>query len=163
MTFESEPGLGTTFHLFLPASTRTADKGQSLAAPTHRGEGTILVMDDEHFLRELVGFMLQSMGYAVVMASNGEEALRLCEQAEREGSDMRAAILDLTIHGGMGGRETARIMHERYPYLPIFASSGYSEDPVMSSPADFGFAGSIRKPFMKDELTQLLESCLHRS
>lgn len=157
ISFVSEPGRGTTFRILLPASSEeTGREGPSPARP-HEGTGTILVMDDEDFIREVVSVMLHDMGYAVLTARNGEETLAMCEDVKDRGEDFRAAILDLTVRSGMGGKETARLMRERYPRLPIFASSGYSDDPVMSTPEEYGFSDSIKKPYRIHDLADLLK------
>ena len=67
-----------------------------------------------------------------------------------------AVILDLTVPGGMGGQEAARIIRQRDPALPLFVSSGYAEDPVIAEPGRYGFTGSLRKPFSVAELAKLL-------
>ena len=153
---ESEPGKGSVFHVLLPASHKETASGDSRSAQTHKGNGAILVMDDEEFMREIIGTMLKEMGYAVLEARNGEEALRLCVDAHKKGTAISAAVLDLTIPGGMGGKETIVEMRKICPDMPVFASSGFSEDPVMSNPADYGFTASIRKPYRKDELAEVL-------
>jgi nitrogen-specific signal transduction histidine kinase/CheY-like chemotaxis protein len=150
------------FHVLLPASQKAADQGLALFAQEHKGNGTVLVMDDEDFMREIIGMMLKEMGYAVLEARNGEEALRLCVDAHKKTMGFGAAVLDLTIPGGMGGKETIVEMRKICPDMPVFASSGFSEDPVMSNPADYGFTASIRKPYRKDELADLLERYLKR-
>ena len=86
------------------------------------------------------------MGYSVIEAKDGEEALGLCGDAAIDGTTIAGAILDLTIPGGMCGKETIVHLRKRYPNLPVFASSGYSEDPVMERPLEYGFTDSIRKP-----------------
>ena len=99
------------------------------------------------FLREILGDILSRLGCCPLTAATGEEAIRLYKQA---------AILDLTVPGGMGGKETVKLLHECDPSLPVFVSSGYSEDPVMSSPKDYEFAGSISKPFRLHEICDTL-------
>jgi PAS domain S-box-containing protein len=157
ISFVSEPGIGTTFRLLLPASTEeTGREGPSPAKP-HEGTGAILVMDDEDFIRDIVSVMLHDMGYTVITARNGEEALARCEDLMGRGEELRAAILDLTVRRGMGGKETALAMRERYPHLTVFASSGYSDDPVMSAPEEYAFSDSITKPYRMHDLADLLQ------
>jgi CheY-like chemotaxis protein len=67
-----------------------------------------------------------------------------------------AAFLDLTIRGGMGGRETAQALRAAGFSAPMFATSGYSEDPVMANPTSFGFAASLGKPFSLQELAAFM-------
>lgn len=157
---ESIPGKGTTFHIFLPASKKEKINQFSHSVVRHKGHGTILVMDDEDFMREIVGRMLATMGYTIIEAKDGNEAIQLCEETLRQGKTIRAAFFDLTIPGGMGGKETILKFREHYSSIPVFASSGYSQDPAMARPAEFGFTDSIRKPFKKVELAELMNKHL---
>ena len=125
-------GKGTTFHIYLPVSKEPSGQERPKADKTHRGTGTILVLDDDNFLREILGEMLGSMGYTVLEARTGDEVLRICDSRP----DLRAAILDLTIRGGMGGQETLSRLKPWYPVLPVFAVSGYYENPVMAEPSE---------------------------
>lgn len=153
---ESVLGKGTTFKIFLPASKQKSVQTLSPSAVHHIGHGRILVMDDEAFIREIIGELLVLMGYTVIEAKDGEEALQKCEEALELGELIDCAILDITIPGGMGGKETIVKMRKKYPDMIIFASSGYSENPVMSKPTEYGFSGSIRKPYSPDELAETL-------
>jgi PAS domain S-box-containing protein len=153
---ESKPGRGTTFRLFLPASQAKKISGSSRAPVEHRGAGTVLVMDDEEFIREIVGGMLENMGYDVVCAKDGPEAVTLFTEAERSGTPFAASILDMTIPGGIGGKEVAASLRAINPSSIIIASSGYSEDPVISNPIEHGFTDRIIKPYRKDELVDLM-------
>jgi len=153
---ESVPGKGSTFNIFLPASQTGSLQDISQPASEHKGKGSILIMDDEDFMREIVVDMLHAMGYSSIVARSGEEALALCAEAVKKGLDVRAAFFDLTIPGGMGGKEAICPFREKFPGIPVFAASGFSEDPVMARPTDFDFTDSIRKPFKKNELAEML-------
>jgi PAS domain S-box-containing protein len=159
---ESEPGKGSVFHLYLPASTKEAAGPNSPYTFTHTGSGTILVMDDELYIREVVGMMLKRMGYTIIEAKDGAEALQCIAQAKQSNQPIDAAIFDLTIPGGLGGKEAVIELRKSNTYLLVFASSGFSEDPVMAKPAEFGFSGSIRKPYRKEDLGRLLEKYLRK-
>jgi CheY-like chemotaxis protein len=117
-------------------------------------------MDDEDFMREILIETLETLGYRAVPARDGERALRLLMEEENHGTAVRAAILDLTVRDGMGGKETAVSMKEAFPGLPIIAVSGYSEDPVMASPEAYGFAASLRKPYSEGDIARTLWKCL---
>jgi len=149
---ESREGQGTTFHLLLPASVEKARTDSPPQTAVHRGGGTVLVMDDEGFYRDILKAMLQDMGYEVVEAGNGDEALTV-GRSER---DLNAALLDLTIRGGRGGRDTVAALQSLRPGLPIFAISGFSEDPILARPHDFGFTDCLAKPFLKEDLNALM-------
>jgi two-component system, cell cycle sensor histidine kinase and response regulator CckA len=160
---ESAPGKGSVFHIFLPASHGGAVQDISQSPSCHEGKGRILVMDDEDFMREIVGEMLTSMGYSIIEARNGEEALRFSVDAEKQGNLISGALFDLTIPGGVGGREAIVEFRKEFPDMPVFASSGFSDDPVMARPAEFGFTDSIRKPFKKGDLAEMLNKHLKLS
>jgi PAS domain S-box-containing protein len=153
---ESDVGKGSTFHVILPASQRDVVPVEASPAVGHSGKGAMLVMDDEEFILEILNDWLVSMGYSVIRAHNGEEALEVLKSKQKDADPVMGVILDLTIPGGRGGRETISEIRKRYPDLVVFASSGYSDDPVMSKPADYGFTGSIKKPYRLDDLAGLL-------
>jgi PAS domain S-box-containing protein len=156
---ESSPGKGSVFRIYLPASNGTVaeDPSQSAAEPK-RGYGTVLVMDDEDFIREIFGKMLVSMGFGFIEAKDGDEALRILSEIAGRGESMAAVILDLTVPGGRGGKETIGEIKKIFPALPVFAASGFSEDPVMANPESSGFTDSIQKPFRRMDLERLLRA-----
>jgi len=96
------------------------------------------------------------MGYTVVKAHNGEKAIKLFAESKKNKTAIKALLLDLTINGGMGGKEAITEIRRIDNNVPAFASSGYSEDPVMSNPAGYGFTDSISKPYRITELAELL-------
>lgn len=159
---ESEPGKGSTFHIFIPASQKNAISKSSTIEELHKGSGTVLIMDDEEFMLEIVGEMLLKMGYMVVKAKDGAEAIACFIQAEKEGKSFAACILDLTIPGGIGGKEVVKELRKIKAEAIFFAASGYSENPVMAKPTEHSFTDSIVKPFKKTELSKLFELHLMR-
>jgi len=158
---ESVQGKGSTFHIYLPASRTEQAPDIAKTVEEHKGKGSIMVMDDEFFMRETVSDMLSAMGYTPVEAETGEEALRICLEAKERGNPISGALFDLTIPGGMGGKEIISILRKNFPDMPVFASSGFSEDPTMARPTEFGFTDSIRKPFKKSELAEMLNRYQH--
>ena len=153
---ESESGEGSTFHIFLPASETTSEAaGDRVAAPTERA-GRILVMDDEAVVRDTIGAMLQYHGYDVVLAADGTEALRLFDESRQAGTPFAAMILDLTIPGGKGGKETIVEIRKKDLQIPVFVSSGYADDAIISRPQEYGFTDSIAKPFTRKALIEIL-------
>jgi CheY-like chemotaxis protein len=159
---ESTSGSGTKFNLFIPASQEKTTVHLDNEAVTHEGIGTILVMDDEKFLREIVSEMLQGMGYITVLAGDGKEAVALFANAEKSGHPFVASILDLTIPGGPGGKEVAALLRNINPNAIIIASSGYSEDPIISNPTDHGFTDRIIKPYRRNDLLELMSRVMRR-
>ncbi len=154
---ESEPGRGSAFHIYLPARPGASRPSAAPGAAAPPGSsGTIVLMDDEEVIRDAVGEMLGSLGYRVVLAQNGREAIDEVRGEKQAGRTVEAVILDMTVPGGMGGREAVPEIHRIDPHLPVFVASGYAEDPVMALPKEHGFAGSICKPFTRDDLVEML-------
>jgi CheY-like chemotaxis protein len=153
---ESISGKGSCFHIYLPANKNEHVQNDAVLSLVHKGAGKVLLMDDEELVRDIAGTMLGDMGYTVIEAKDGEEALTLCVEAEKNGESIYCAFFDLTIPGGMGGKEAIVKLREFAPEMPVFASSGFSEDPVIACPTEFGFTDSICKPFMSDDLAEML-------
>jgi CheY-like chemotaxis protein len=158
---ESEPGKGSTFHVYLPASTEVG-VASGEESVRHQGSGTIIVVDDEEVIRNTVGKMLQSLGYSVVCKKDGAQAIDLYVTESMAGHEFAAMILDLTIRGGMGGQEAVREIRKWDKRLPVFVASGYADDPVMRNPAEFGFTASLCKPFTMAELAKMLDGNLKK-
>ncbi len=125
-----------------------------------KGRKRILFMDDEEMLRSVVSRMLEIMGYDVVAAADGDEALRLYIEASENGSRFDAVILDLSVQKGMGGRETAAKLVEYDPGVIALVSSGFVGDTVLQNYREFGFSGVIPKPYTSDELRDGLSRAL---
>ena len=162
LTVDSTLGEGTTFTLLLPASQRAQ------AIKTHApdglvvGSGRILVMDDEDFIRELVSVMLPKMGYDVALAQDGHAAVDIYKDALEARNPFDAVILDLTVPGGMGGKETVRRLSALDPNVRAIVSSGYSNDPVMANYASHGFCGAVKKPYLVQEMSQVLNTVIKK-
>ncbi len=156
----STPGVGTTVTFHLPAAAEGAMAESSTPPEPPRGRGRILVMDDEEPLREIARTALQDLGYEVVVARNGSEARALVEKAVAEGKPFDVAILDLTIPGQRGGREVLAELRTLAPNLRAIAASGYSSDPLMGRPEDYGFAAALAKPFRIGELADVVRLAL---
>ncbi len=153
---ESQIGKGTKFFVYLPASshitTPTPKKGQEIS----RGTGKVLVMDDEPFIREVVGEMLRVLGYKADFAQNGNEAIEKYKASLEQGESYFAVIMDLTIPGDLGGKEAIGHLRKMDPHVKAIVSSGYSNDPVMANYSQYGFCAVIVKPFKLDELDKVL-------
>ncbi len=163
ITAKSELGAGTTFSIYLPAVRGIEPKYEVSNDIIKAGVGKILVMDDEDFIRELASVMLKKMGYTVALAKDGNEALNSYKQAMDSGQAFDAVILDLTIPGGMGGKETIKKLLEMDDKVKAIASSGYSNDPVMSNYGLYGFQNAVKKPYRIQEMSEALQSVLSQS
>ncbi len=153
---ESMLGIGTTFVVYLPAvQIQHEVKGQAETTVVMNGKGKILVMDDEEPIRSIVGDILQYLGYTVDFANNGDDAVNLYVSQSYD-----AVILDLTIPGGMGGKETIKRLREIDPAIKAIVSSGYSNDPIMSDYVAYGFKGVIVKPYTIYEISNVLKGVM---
>jgi len=156
----SEVGVGTEFNIYLPAVTETVpEKREKEASYTNR-TGKILVLDDENFVLKTVCRMLNYLGYEPYAATTGEEAISLYKDALKSGTPFDAVIIDLTIKGGLGGKETMEKLLEIDPGVRAIVSSGYSNDPVMSDFRRYGFCAVLPKPFEIDDLQKILSKIM---
>jgi len=163
LTVESKLGEGTTFRIFLPASAEARPRRATREVEVVGGGGArVLVMDDEDAVRKIIGAQLQSLGYVVTPAADGEEAIRLYTEAASDGNRFDAVILDLTVPGGLGGRETIRRLRDLDPGVRGIVVSGYSNDPVMADHEAYGFRGRVSKPFGAAELGTVLREVLEQ-
>ncbi len=164
ITAESEPGVGTTFHFYLPASdTRSLANSVRDDGSLITGRGRVLVMDDEEPVREIAADMLKRLGYEVEVARDGADAIILYKKARDSGKTFDAVIMDLTVPGGMGGEETIRKLLEIDPAIQAIVSSGYSDNQIMADYKNYGFAGMIPKPYVISDLAATLDSVRKRS
>jgi CheY-like chemotaxis protein len=157
---KSTSGTGSIFSIYLPAS-ETAVVQEKVDEPTAAsGNGRILLMDDEEMVRLVLGDILKHLGYQVDFSTNGSEAIDMYSSAAKSGNPFDAVIMDLTIPGGMGGKEAVRLLRDMYPDARVIVSSGYSNDPVMSDYRAYGFSGMVLKPYQVSELANTLKGVL---
>ena len=157
---QSSMGMGATFFGYIPALVDTHQ--EEVAAPTAASSKVprILLMDDEVCILEVVTELMTMLGYEVECARDGDEALELYEAAQKRGQTFDLVIMDLTMPGGMGGKEAIKKLLESYPDARAIVSSGYSNDPVMSDFASHGFVGVLQKPYTVKELEESLKSAV---
>ncbi len=159
ITAESE-GCGTTFHVYLPA-TKGAVSGQSdRHSKLLRGTGKVLLMDDDQDIRTVGSEMLKILGYEVVCACDGAEAVESYRQTLEAGEAFDAVILDLTIPGGMGGKDAVAKILALDNSATVIVSSGYSNDEVIAQFRQFGFQGVVCKPYQLRDLGGVLHEVL---
>jgi two-component system cell cycle sensor histidine kinase/response regulator CckA len=160
ISMQSKIGAGSTFYVYLPASTKTVVTKKTVDTEITRvGKARILVMDDEKMVREVAEHMIENLGYEdIEFASDGEEAIKLYSEAMKAGKPFDVVILDLTIPGGMGGKEAIKKLLEIDPGVKAIVSSGYSNDPIMSDFARYGFSGVVTKPYTIEQLSGAIES-----
>lgn len=153
----SELGRGTTFRIYLPELNQGPLASANAPVRTvHRGAGNALVLDDEPYLCRLLERYLSCLGYRVTTVKDGEEAIEAAAAASQKGNPFVVALMDLTVRGGMGGKDAIGSIRAKCPALVAIASSGYSDDPVMAQPTEFGFTASLAKPFSLPELAAVL-------
>jgi len=156
LTVDSTVGQGTRFYFFLPAAGESPPRAGEAPEKLYRGRGRILVMDDDRFLQDVYKRLLERLGYSPVIVGEGSEALASYRQARQEGRPFAAVIMDLTIPGGMGGKEAIRHLLELDPQAVAIIASGYSRDPVMARYREYGFKDVIEKPFSNQRLSEAL-------
>lgn len=154
---ESQLGAGATFSIYIPAvSESVRSKKKEVREKPVMGSGRILVMDDEEMIRDLAYRMLSKIGYEAVVAKDGSEAIELYKKAKESGRPFKAVIMDLTVPGGMGGKEAIQKLIEIDSKVKAIVSSGYSTDPVMSNFKKYGFSDVVVKPYGIKELSNVL-------
>ena len=157
---ESTVGVGSTFNIYLPATLKAAIAPGEDEIQLAAGKGKVLIMDDEEGIRNVLGALLEHVGYTSRCARDGAEALEMFVEAKADGQPFDVIILDLTIPGGMGGKETMKKILEVAPDVKGIVSSGYSNDPVMADFRSYGFKGIVPKPYRIEELSQVLHEVM---
>ncbi|MGB3210441.1 MAG: PAS domain S-box protein [Desulforhopalus sp.] len=154
----SELGNGTEFTIYLPATSRPVDKKetrQDIRATTT--PLTVLVMDDDKSVQMVLQRMLQKLGHTVVLANEGREAIHLYLDSLDSAEPVDLVIVDLTIPGGLGGKETMVELLKINPEIRVIVSSGYSNDPIMAFYKDHGFCAAVTKPYVLKALSEAIE------
>jgi PAS domain S-box-containing protein len=165
MTVESEVHVGTTFTIYLPAALdqEMPVEAQRTFTPAMPGTGRVLVVDDEDAIRDLVEFTLTRLGYKVWQAATSLEGVNIYREKFEAGERFDAVILDLTLPGGIGGKEALKKLIEIDPTVNAIVSSGYATDATMSRYQDFGFRGVIAKPYEAAELGKIVHDVIESS
>ncbi len=162
ITVKSKPGEGTSFVIFIPATSEKESVDFSLINPSKIPAGNILIMDDDPYLRPMLKKMLEHIGLTAHCVPDGETAIAEFIKAKDAGDPYSAVIMDLTISGGMGGVPASKKIREIDISIPMIVASGYSDDPVMSDYKCYGFNERLAKPFTLDDLRRALSGILEQ-
>ena len=160
ITAESDLGTGSTFRVVLPASRRLQPRRPELGSALSRGTSRVLVMDDEKIVRVLAQAILEQLGYLAECAEDGAQAAELYRKARERGEPFAAVILDLTVPGGIGGKEAIQMLLNIDPQVKAIVCSGYSTDPVMANHREYGFSAVLCKPYRPHDLSNILQELL---
>ncbi len=168
ITVESELQRGATFTVYLPAGGAQLSFASVVppveikeeAPETMSGTGRVLIVDDEEAIRLLVDFTLSRLGYEVVQAEAALEGIDLYQQALLADRRFDLVILDLTLPGGMGGKDALKALLKIDPTVNAIVSSGYATDATMSRYEDFGFRGVIAKPYEASALSRIVQQTI---
>lgn len=162
ITFESQPGLGTMFVIYLPAAEKhSSEQAVNSEAVLATGNARILVLEDNALFAEALKDMLEALGYTPEIVQEGYEMVTLYQQRLNTESAFHCALVDMTIPGGMGGLKTAERILEFDPYARLIATSGYQFTEVMDDFKKFGFQAFIRKPYTIQQLAQVINEVLN--
>ena len=155
ISVESRVGRGTLVTIDLPACEKKLPVPPAIISPARSTRWKLLVMDDEEGIRKLLLRVLTALGHEVVCASDGAEAIALYEEATASGRRFDAVLLDLTVSRGMGGADTAARLKETDPAAKLIASTGYSDSPVLSDFAKYGFDATLPKPWTSTQVAEV--------
>ncbi len=159
ITLQSEVGRGSEFHLHFPllkdadALKRTARRSAIL-----RGKGNVLVVDDEEHVAEVIGGMLENLGYTVTVVNSGPDALKEVRKNPRR---FRVIVLDMNMPK-MGGRETIERLREIYPEIKILVSTGYGDSSIAPPQFRGHIDGFLQKPYQLEELSLTMRRVLEK-
>ena len=160
LRLSSRSGEATTLSAFFPAADRAEEEPASEAAPRPNGTGSILVLEDDALVQRFLRQSLEEWGYDVEAVSDGREAVERHADGRRRGTPFDLLIMDLTIPGGMGGREAIAEIRRREPDVRAIVASGYSNDPTLANHREAGFAAALVKPFRREALARAVHALL---
>ena len=162
ITVTSELGVGSSFYIYLEASSEKIDSSVIKEGDKKKLAGHVLIMDDEEVVRQVGSSILEHLGCTVETAIDGDEAIKLYKKNSKSKNKFDAVIMDLTIPGGMGGVEACREILKFDSNAKIMVSSGYSDDPVLANFKTYGFQGEIKKPYTIDDFTKVIADVLDK-
>lgn len=163
MCVESEESVGTSFFIYLIASGPQVIKNRVKHKKVLQGTGKVLVMDDNKNIREINKLMLMELGYQVELVKNGEEAIKAYKNSFIQNNTFDAVMIDLTIRGGMGGKETIEKLLELDTNVNAIVVSGHSSDSIMEDCCSYGFRDFIKKPYTLEQLGNVLYKVVNKT
>jgi CheY-like chemotaxis protein len=162
LTVKSIAGKGSIFYLYLPAligrQVSETPKKPDKTIAVGSNQGRVLVMDDEPGIRSVLVKQLKILGYEASAVKDGEEAVALYQENLIKGHPFDVVLLDLTIPGGMGGKQTLVELLKLDPKVKAIVSSGYASDSSIGDYKAYGFVGVLLKPYMLSELRESILS-----
>jgi CheY-like chemotaxis protein len=158
---KSKIGKGTDVEVFIPAVENKAIAKNTKSDIIENGDGRILVMDDEEMVRDISVQFLTHLGYEAEAVPDGESAVEMYRQAMTSDSPFHLVIMDLTIPGGMGGKEAIEKLKQFDPSVKAIVSSGYSNDPVLANFKQFGFDAVLTKPYKIETLSSTIADIIN--
>ncbi len=168
---ESAPGAGTIFTLHIPARPRVTLEAAAepvLAVPSTPSRdggnrsGLVLVMDDEEMVRDVARSMLEHLGFEVILAVDGAQAIDMYRRCLAEDRVPDVVLMDLTVPGGLGGEKAAAGILALDETARIIVSSGYSTDNVLEHYEEYGFCAIAGKPYQLTELSAIIDEALYQ-
>ena len=156
ITVESKKGTGTTFHVYLPAFRNPRVEQEPNPPRITLKKGTILIMDDEEGIRNVMAMTLRRLGHEVGVAKDGQQAVDAYAKAKHEGHPFDCVFLDMTVRNGMGGHEAMLELLKIDSSVKAVLMTGYSSDPTFIAHQSLGYKAALAKPFDVKELRDIL-------
>jgi DNA-binding NtrC family response regulator len=160
ITFSSEINKGTSFYVYLPTTEGTPFSESIPDVKYKKFHGNVMIMDDDINILVVLKSMLVRLGFDVTSTKGGQELLSLYQEDLKNHKRYQFFLLDLTIPGGLGGKETVQQLLKMDPSIKVIVSSGYSNDPVLANYSEYGFIGVLKKPYTIADLQILISSIL---
>ncbi|MHA2252025.1 MAG: PAS domain S-box protein [Candidatus Kariarchaeaceae archaeon] len=160
LRFKAKDNEGTTFMIYLPVSDKQVIPKSVISDHKKEYSGRVLIMDDDQMVQKTLSKILHSRGFSVDNAYNGEECIELYRKGLSSNNHYLFLVMDLTIPGGMGGKEAIQLIKNIDPNVKAIVSSGYSTDPIFANFQDYGFSAVLSKPYKISQLFDVINEIL---